>query len=258
MVVIGAVTQGKAEILNVVAHLPHAGSEAVNGTIVVANSFRKVFVISRGKVTVEPVGRRLKEFVNTLTKRSQSRFVGRRVVEVPAHSGPIIRAPSNFQLNAQAHLALLAQSGAGVLNLRNWVFDKPRSKPFVTGNLRGGSGGCILTPLTDSKLSAARSGGLRMNKLTIDLQYCHGITKLKETFDFSKRNAYAIYAPNGSMKTSFATTFEELSKGEEPKDSLYPKRKSVCEVKDENKQDLAKEDIVVVLPTNLDSQGLVF
>jgi hypothetical protein len=91
---------------------------------------------------------------------------------------------------------------------------------------------------------------LRMNKLTINLEYCHGITKLKETFDFSKKNknAYAIYAPNGSMKTSFATTFEELSKGEQPKDSLYPNRKSVYEVKDENNQALVKENIVVLTP----------
>jgi hypothetical protein len=37
--------------------------------------------------------------------------------------------------------------------------------------------------------------------LTIDLENCYGIRKLTATLDFSKSNAIAVYAPNGSMKT---------------------------------------------------------
>jgi len=43
-----------------------------------------------------------------------------------------------------------------------------------------------------------------MNRVTVDLKNCYGIKKLQHTFDFTQRKAYAIYAPNGSMKSSFA------------------------------------------------------
>jgi len=41
-----------------------------------------------------------------------------------------------------------------------------------------------------------------MINLNIDLENCYGIKKLQEQFDFSNGKAYAIYAPNGSMKGS--------------------------------------------------------
>ncbi len=53
-----------------------------------------------------------------------------------------------------------------------------------------------------------------MNKLNIKLQYCYGIKKLEKEFVFSNRT-FAIYAPNGSMKTSFAKTFKDLVNGEQ-------------------------------------------
>lgn len=70
--------------------------------------------------------------------------------------------------------------------------------------------------------------------------YCFGITKLDFEFDFSplddKDNsvskAYAIYAPNGVMKSSFARTFFEYSKnGKGPdKEERYNKL-STCSIK---------------------------
>ncbi|HEY5591309.1 MAG TPA: hypothetical protein VIK55_09855 [Paludibacter sp.] len=42
-----------------------------------------------------------------------------------------------------------------------------------------------------------------MNKLKIDLEYCYGVKKLNYEFDFTIKPTYAIYAPNGIMKTSF-------------------------------------------------------
>ncbi|WP_298303754.1 AAA family ATPase [Flavobacterium sp.] len=62
-----------------------------------------------------------------------------------------------------------------------------------------------------------------MNKLEIELKNCFGINYLKKSFDFSKSNTVVIYASNGIMKTSFANTFQELSKGESPKERLFGK-----------------------------------
>ena len=50
-----------------------------------------------------------------------------------------------------------------------------------------------------------------MNTLTIDLENCYGIKQLDTTLDFSTTKAIAIYAPNGSMKTSLAKTFHDIA-----------------------------------------------
>lgn len=62
-----------------------------------------------------------------------------------------------------------------------------------------------------------------MGLLTTELKNCYGIKSLDATFDFTKetRKAFAIYAPNGLMKTSFTRTFEALSKGEQPKEERF-------------------------------------
>ena len=46
-----------------------------------------------------------------------------------------------------------------------------------------------------------------MDRVKVDLKNCYGIKALKKDFDFSKTRAYAIYAPNGVMKSSLAQTF---------------------------------------------------
>lgn len=64
-----------------------------------------------------------------------------------------------------------------------------------------------------------------MNKLSVSLKNCYGIQSLDGEFDFSSpqtmAKAYAIYAPNGLMKTSFTRTFEALAKGDAPKEERY-------------------------------------
>lgn len=60
-------------------------------------------------------------------------------------------------------------------------------------------------------------------ELKIDFENCYGIKKLNHTFDFSNgKNTHLIYAPNGTMKTSFAKTMKYVSNQskEEPKDQL--------------------------------------
>lgn len=66
-----------------------------------------------------------------------------------------------------------------------------------------------------------------MNKLKVHLENCYGIHYLDYEFDFDSKlpkpraKTYAIYAPNGLMKSSFAKTFEALAKGENPREERY-------------------------------------
>lgn len=71
-----------------------------------------------------------------------------------------------------------------------------------------------------------------------------------EDFEFNastenpKAKAYAIYAPNGTMKTSFTKTFEDIAKGERPKEERY-NRQTTCIIKlDESP--ISKEAIYVL------------
>ena len=49
-----------------------------------------------------------------------------------------------------------------------------------------------------------------MKQLNFDFENCFGISKFKETIDFKTCNTVMIYAPNGTMKTSFAKTYKYL------------------------------------------------
>lgn len=87
-----------------------------------------------------------------------------------------------------------------------------------------------------------------MKKLIVKLENCYGIRKLNETLDFSTAKAIAIYAPNGSMKTSLAQTFEDIAAGVASKDRIFPARVCTRVVKDENGADLLKDSVLVVRP----------
>ena len=87
-----------------------------------------------------------------------------------------------------------------------------------------------------------------METLNVALKNCHGIRELEATFDFSDRNnAAAVYAPNGTMKTSFARTFRDLSGGVDTKDRMFPDRETSRSVTDETGSDIDSSDVVVVL-----------
>ena len=87
-----------------------------------------------------------------------------------------------------------------------------------------------------------------MQKIAIDLQNCYGIKKLKVEFDFSDHQAYAIYAPNGSMKSSLAQTFRDVADGIASKDRIFPDRVCSREIIDESGAELPKESVLVILP----------
>ena len=55
-----------------------------------------------------------------------------------------------------------------------------------------------------------------MNILEIQLQNCFGIGKLDHKFEFGQlaTNSFLIYAPNGTMKTSFAKTLDLIAKND--------------------------------------------
>lgn len=74
-----------------------------------------------------------------------------------------------------------------------------------------------------------------MKKLNIDFENCFGIGKLNHEFKFEdlKSNTFLIYAPNGTMKTSFARTFDVVSKNEakkNPCDRIYTDKNSKYEI----------------------------
>lgn len=90
--------------------------------------------------------------------------------------------------------------------------------------------------------------GSDVNVLTLDLENCYGIRKLEATLDFSKTKAIAIYAPNGSMKTSLAQTFHDIANGQMSKDRIFADR--VCKriIKDETGADISRDNVLVVRP----------
>ena len=85
-----------------------------------------------------------------------------------------------------------------------------------------------------------------MQKLCVNFEHCYGIKSLTQEFDFSKKRVFAIYAQNGTMKTSFALTFKAISEGKEPEDRIFQNRKSSFSLTDENKMPISKEEIFVI------------
>lgn len=86
-----------------------------------------------------------------------------------------------------------------------------------------------------------------MKTLKVALTNCHGIRELDATLNFAKGNAIAVYAPNGTMKTSFARTFADIAAGRETADHMFPTRETRRVVTDENGDDPDPSDVVVVL-----------
>lgn len=86
-----------------------------------------------------------------------------------------------------------------------------------------------------------------MQKLKVSLENCYGIKKLDKEFDFSSSKVNAIYAKNGSMKTSLTKTFKKLqeNKSTEIGDEIFGALPVKCEVKVDG-NDIRKEDIFVI------------
>lgn len=89
-----------------------------------------------------------------------------------------------------------------------------------------------------------------MEKLNINLENCYGIKKLEYSFDFANKNTFAIYAPNGMMKSSFAKTLKDLAEKRDSCDLVFTDRKTVRNIKDENSVDITPQEVFVVEPYN--------
>ena len=73
-----------------------------------------------------------------------------------------------------------------------------------------------------------------MNRVKINFENCFGIKRFRETLNFQEHKCVLIYAPNGTMKTSFAETLKLIGaeKSNQNKDRLNPSKPVVCELKD--------------------------
>jgi len=87
-----------------------------------------------------------------------------------------------------------------------------------------------------------------MKTLTFELEHCYGIKSLTQEFDFSDGGAYAIYAPNGVMKTSLAKTLKDVAEKKESRDEIFLDRITTRKITDENNQPIPSESVFVVGP----------
>lgn len=89
-----------------------------------------------------------------------------------------------------------------------------------------------------------------MNILEIKLQNCFGIGKLDHKFDFKQlnTNSFLIYAPNGTMKTSFAKTLDLIAKNDTnsmPSDRVYGNRTTTHTITGDGNPIVAESILVV-------------
>ena len=86
-----------------------------------------------------------------------------------------------------------------------------------------------------------------MDRVSANLQHCYGIKAFKHDFDFFNTSTFAIYASNGTMKSSLALTFKDLSNGKQPTDRFFPGRTTVANITDENGAHIENDRVLVVL-----------
>jgi hypothetical protein len=87
-----------------------------------------------------------------------------------------------------------------------------------------------------------------MDTVKIDLKNCYGIKALKHDFHFKKTRAYALYAPNGVMKSSLAKTFKDAAQGLESTDRIFPARKTARSIVDEKGKEIEGDRVFVITP----------
>ena len=91
-----------------------------------------------------------------------------------------------------------------------------------------------------------------MQRVKIHLENCYGIKHLDAELDFTDTRAYALYAPNGAMKSSLARTFQDLPEGNESQDRIFPSRKTTRSIIDEHDREINADNVLVVTPYDED------
>lgn len=91
-----------------------------------------------------------------------------------------------------------------------------------------------------------------MQRLKVSLEHCYGIRRLEQEFDFTQCNAVALYAPNGTMKSSLAKTFQDIAEGKTSSDRMFPSRETKRSVVDEAGVQVEPQTVLVVRPYDED------
>lgn len=86
-----------------------------------------------------------------------------------------------------------------------------------------------------------------MEELKLHLENCYGIQKLDEDIDYSNNNVAIIYAPNGTMKSSLAKTFEAIRDNKQAEEKIFGYT-SVCNITDDQNVPISGEKIIVINP----------
>ncbi|MXX72635.1 MAG: phage infection protein [Gemmatimonadetes bacterium] len=91
---------------------------------------------------------------------------------------------------------------------------------------------------------------MALDHLRVELRNCYGIKSLNHEFDFSAPNraAYAIYAPNGVLKTSLAQTFADHARGAPSKDRIFPTRVTERVIVDQTETEISPDAVFVIAP----------
>ena len=97
-------------------------------------------------------------------------------------------------------------------------------------------------------MSRRAAEALVMDRVSIDLKNCYGIKNLQRDFDFSNTRAYALYAPNGVMKSSLAQTFQDAAEDKDSEDRIFKTRETVRKIIDEDGQEISGHRILAVAP----------
>jgi hypothetical protein len=98
-----------------------------------------------------------------------------------------------------------------------------------------------------------------MDELKMNLENCFGIQKLNQSIDYSNNNVAVIYAPNGTMKSSLAKTFEAIRDNRPVEEKVFGCVSSYSVV-DENNTNIPSESIMVINPFDenaYENQGLL-
>lgn len=98
-----------------------------------------------------------------------------------------------------------------------------------------------------------------MDELKMNLENCYGIQKLNQSIDYSNNNVAVIYAPNGTMKSSLAKTFEAIRDRRPVEEKVFGYVSSYSIV-DENDTNIPSESIMVINPFDenaYENQGLL-
>ena len=82
-----------------------------------------------------------------------------------------------------------------------------------------------------------------MKSITINASNAFGVGQLNCSFNVSKKRCVAIYAPNGTCKTSLRKALEAWSKNESVRDNFFPDRNSSFEVAANPPEDLHRSNV---------------